>query len=133
MSNVIVQVGPLEHGSTAPLVKAVLGGLIEKSDVELISAWAEGLVKAVREAAEGGRSVDVLIDISKLETYTDARVVTILSDSIKDNTGKIRRIATWGGNSLHEMAEQVIESLAGRYDIRNFKTEAEALAWLAET
>jgi hypothetical protein len=134
MSNAIVQVGPIEKSKTGKsTVRATLGGSFSSDDVGLIKGWAEGLSSAIKDEAKGkNKSVSILINITSLETYGDPAIITILSELMKGDDPFVYKTATYGGKPLHEMIQDVIESMAGRNNLKNFKTENEALAWLAE-
>ena len=134
MSNAIVQVGPsveLSPGHT--LIRAVLGGTIGSEDMPLLNAWADGVYAAVKSASkEGDRAACVLLDLSTFETYTDPGMITFFAELMKKDAPYVHRTATFGGNMFDEMAVEVIEGMAHRNNLRNFKTEAEAMAWLKE-
>jgi len=132
MSNAIVQVGPIE---TIPpdihIVRAKLGGTMTNEDTKLVSAWAEGLrAEVARLHAETGKIVSILIDLREMGTYTDPETINILVKLMKDDDAHVHKTATFGGNVLHEMTERIISSMAGRTNLKNFKTEEEALSWL---
>ncbi len=134
MSNAIVQVGPSEEIAPGKrVIRALLGGRFSAEEIPLLEAWADGLHKSIEtEAAGKSRSVCVLMDISGMDTYDDPKVIDILADLMKKDNPYIRKTATWGGNDILEMVEQVVRSMAGRDNIMNFKTEKEALKWLQE-
>ncbi len=132
MSNAIVQVGPTQNiGEGKDIVRAILGGTLDNSEVKLMRAWAEGLNVAVKNLhKQTGNKVGVLIDLRTMETYTDPEVVSILVKLMKDDNEHIYRTATFGGNVIHEMTEKIITVMAGRDNLKNFKTEEEAVEWL---
>ncbi len=132
MSNTIVQVGPTEVIAPGKSVlRAKVGGTMGSSDIKLISAWAEGLNAAITKLhTETGSPVGVLIDLRTMETYTDPEIISILVKLMKDDNAHVYRTATFGGNVIHEMTERIISSLAGRTNLKNFKTEEEAIEWL---
>jgi len=134
MSNAVVQVGPVEklkNGKT--LIHASLGGSFGKNEVSLLSEWARSLKEAVKEgSAHQPDSVAALVDIRNLETYSDPQIITILTKLLKDDSPYVYKTATYGGNALHEMIQGVIRSLTERQNIKNFKTEAEAVDWLTQ-
>jgi hypothetical protein len=136
MSNTIVQIAPIEATSSGqPLVRATLGGSLTGDDLPLLKSWADGLHGAIKEAGStknNGKCVRVIIDLSAFETYTDPQVLTVLADLMKHDDAYVYRTATWGGTTLHVMIENIIRTLAGRTNLRNFKTEAEAMKWLDE-
>ncbi|MDE1940935.1 MAG: hypothetical protein KGI66_02335 [Patescibacteria group bacterium] len=138
MSNVVVQVGPIEDldagkAGGRKLLRAVIGGTLGNSDVPVLSAWAEGLNSSVNSVAGGKKqSVCVLIDIRRMETYSDPQVITILAELMKKDDPFVYKTATYGGTALHQMIEGVIRGMAGRSNLMNFPTESEALRWLRE-
>ncbi len=134
MSNAIVQVGPsVKLDSGKQLVHAVLGGTLGKEEITLIKAWADGLKDTIKSTAAGANgSVCVLIDIREMETYNDPMIITVLTDLMKSDNSYVYRTATFGGTILHEMIEQVIRTMADRTNLKNFKTEDEAMQWLTQ-
>ena len=134
MSNAIVQVGPSEKtDSGRVIVHAALGGTLGPEDIQLLKSWGEGLNATVKKFADEQKSpVAVLIDISSFEMYTNPDVITLLWHLMKEDNAYIYRTATFGGTVVHEMIEQVIRSLAGRTNLKNFKSEAEARTWLTQ-
>jgi hypothetical protein len=134
MSNATVQVGPTQE--IAPgrsIVRALVGGTLGNDDVKLVQAWADGLNAAITKLhTEAKQPVGVLIDLRSMETYTNPQIVPILVKLMKDDNPHVLRTATFGGNVVHEMIERIISSLANRNNLKNFKTEDEALAWLRE-
>lgn len=136
MSNTIVQISSIEATpSGQPLVRAVLGGSLTGDDLALLKSWAEGLQGAIKEAGtakNNGKCVRVIIDLSAFETYTDPQVLTVLADLMKHDDQYVYRTATWGGSTLHVMVENIIRTMAGRDNLKNFKTQEEAMKWLEE-
>jgi hypothetical protein len=134
MSNALVQISPVEQTTSGdPLVRATLGGSLGGEDLTLLKSWADGLHGAIKEAGtakNNGKCVRVLIDLSSFETYTDPQVLTVLADLMKQDDKYVYRTATWGGNALHVMIENVIRTLAGRDNLKNFKLQEEAMKWL---
>lgn len=134
MSEALAQVSGSEEVSPGKrLIRAVLAGTFARDDLPLASSWADSLTAALKEASAGhAHSVGILIDISKLETYTDPTIITLLSGLMKRDKLYVRRTATFGGNEAHEMVQQVVSGMADRDNLRNFRTEKEALKWLSE-
>ena len=136
MSNTLVQISPIDKTAKGdPLIRAALGGSLTGDDLQLLRSWAEGMHSAIKEAGtlkNAGKCVRVVIDLSTFETYTDPRVLTVLSDLMRDDDKYVYRTATWGGNSIHVMIENIITGMAGRSNLRNFKTDAEAIKWLED-
>jgi len=91
------------------------------------------LSAAIQTASESvdNRQVCVLIDISTFEFYTDPDVLTILANLMKTDNPFVHKTATFGGRSDQEMIENIVKGFAGRTNLRNFKTETEAIAWLS--
>ena len=134
MSNATVQVGSTENLAPGKdIVRAMLGGTMGPDDTKLVGAWAEGLGQAVKKLHdEKGQKVGVLIDLRTLQTYTDPEILPILAKLMKEDDALVYRTATFGGNVIHEMVEKIISSMSGRNNLKNFKTEEEALSWLRE-
>lgn len=134
MSNVTVQVGPSEKfGNGKILLHAVLGGTLKSEDIPLIKDWADSVRTSIKSLSEERiASICVIIDIRGMETYSDPSVITIITDLMKSDGDFIYKTATFGGTPLHEMIESVIKTMSGRANLRNFRTEAEALKWLKE-
>ena len=134
MSSAVVQICGIEEACPGKrVVRSVLAGTFGRDDLGALSGWADGLYSAVKEAGAGkDHSVGILVDISGLETYTDPSVITLLSDLMKKDVKFVRRTATFGGTEAQEMALQVIQVMAQRDNLKNFKTEAEAVKWLKE-
>jgi hypothetical protein len=134
MSNAVVQLGPIvKLKGDKTLIHGTLSGSFGKDDVSLFTEWAHGFHKAVKDAAANARgTVSAIVDITKLETYTDPKIITVLTKLVKDDMPFMHRTATFGGNALHELIQGVIRSLTSRQNIRNFKTEKEALEWAGE-
>ena len=134
MSSATVQLGLAEKTEQGKvLIRACLSGTFGANDIKLLSAWAEGLNKAVEKAAEGRHhSVCILIDISTLEIYTDPSIITMLSDLMKKDDPFVCSTATYGGNETHEMVQQIISGMSNRDNIKNFKSENQAMEWLRE-
>lgn len=134
MSNTLVQIEPVDKTTKGdPFIRATLGGSLTGDDLPLLKSWADGLHAAIKEAGarkNDGKCVRVLIDLSHFEMYTDPRVLTVLTDLMKDDDTYVYRTATWGGSSMHVMIENVITSMAGRSNLRNFKDKEEATKWL---
>jgi hypothetical protein len=134
MSNAIVQLSPAENiDHDRKLIRTLLAGTLGAEDMKLLGAWAEGLGESIKQSCGGkAQSVCVLVDIHEFERYTDAGVLTILADLMKKDNPYVYRTATFGGNTADEMIEHIIKSMANRQNLKNFKTEEEALKWLAE-
>lgn len=132
MSNVIVQVGPSDKlANGKALLHATIGGSMGTEEIEVVRAWTNGLKDTIRNLAhEALQSVCVLIDIRKMETYSDPAIISMITELMKDDSPFVYRTATFGGTVLHEMIEGVIRTLSGRTNLQNFKTEAEAREWL---
>lgn len=132
MSNALVQVGPAEKlDSGKQLLRGTLGGTLGVEEYGVIQAWAEGIHESIRDlAGTAEKSVCVLLDIRSMKTYTEPRIITILTDLMKEDNPFIYKTATFGGTPLHVMIENVIGSMANRQNLRNFDTEDQALAWL---
>lgn len=132
MSNAIVQIGKSEEISpNKKIIRASLGGTFTAEDTALLSEWARGLNESVQELSKNSdHSVCVLIDITKLETYTSPEIVTMLAELMKKDNPYIYKTATFGGNYTHEMTQGVISGLSNRDNMKNFKNEAEAIEWL---
>jgi hypothetical protein len=115
------------------LVRAMLGGTFGTDSIETLKTWAHQLGAAIQTASESvdKKPVCVLIDISTFELYTDPQVVNVLVDLMKTNNPFVHKTATFGGRADQEMIESIIKGFAGRENLRNFKTETEALAWLS--
>lgn len=132
MSNAIVQIGsPEEIAPNKIVLHASLGGTFTKEDTNLLSEWAEGLNKSIKELkGNSDHSICVLIDITNLETYTSPEIVTLLAELMKKDNPYVYKTATFGGNYTHEMTQGVISSLSNRDNMKNFKTKDEAVEWL---
>ncbi len=115
------------------LVRALLGGTFGTDSIETLKTWARQLGAAIQTASESidKKPICVLIDISTFELYTDPQVVTVLVNLMKTDNPFVHKTATFGGRTDLEMIENIIKGFAGRDNLRNFKTEAEALAWLS--
>jgi len=115
------------------LVKATLGGTLTEENIESLKTWARQLSAAIQTASESieNKQVSVIIDISTFEFYTDPQVLTILANLMKTDNPFVRKTATFGGRSDQEMIENIVKGFAGRTNLRNFKTETEAIAWLS--
>lgn len=121
---------------TAPnegsLVRLAIGGKFEKEDLEKLKTWSEEVSRTIADThAKTGKLVPVLIDIVALKGYSDPKALLILADLMKKDAGHVSKTATFGGSSLLEMAQDVIQAFAQRDNLKNFKTETEALTWLA--
>lgn len=134
MSAPVLHAGPVEKPDSGhPLVRAAIGGSFGSDEVMTVKSWADNLHKLIADSSGGAKdSVDVLIDISALETYSDPELILILTNLMKNDNPFVHRTATWGGTPLHEMIERVIRGLTGRNNLKNFKTEKEAREWLGE-
>lgn len=132
MSNATVQIGKSEEiAPNKKVIKASLGGTFTAEDTTLLSEWAKGLNSSIKELSkDNGHSICILIDISNLETYTSPEIVTLLADLMKKDNPYVYKTATFGGNYTHEMTQGVISGLSNRDNIKNFKTESEAVEWL---
>lgn len=115
------------------LIRAGLAGSFTKADAKLLSAWATSLNEEVVTVSDGkDASVVILTDIHELGTYDDPKLISILIDLMKNDSPYVYRAATFGGTHLHIMIENVITTMSGRSNLKNFKTEDEALKWIAE-
>jgi hypothetical protein len=114
------------------VVKASIGGTITTSDIPELKIWAERVNAAITAThATSEKKVDVIIDISMFETYTDPDTIMVLVELMRKDNPFVRKTATIGGKIEQEMIEQIIKGLANRRNLKNFKTEPEALAWIA--
>jgi hypothetical protein len=125
--------GTNERREKTMLVRATLGGTLGADSLDILKAWARQLNAAIQTANEsvGGTPVCVLVDISTFEIYTDPQVLTVLAELMKKDNPFVRKTATFGGRIDQEMIENIIKGFAGRTNLRNFTTEAEAIAWLS--
>jgi hypothetical protein len=132
MSNASVNIGTAEHiGPGMDILRASLGGTFTIDDTKLLESWSNGLKGEVLHLSkEHGHKICILIDISKLEIYTDAKVIDILTELMKADKGLVFKTATFGGNDNHVMVQQIISGMSERNNLRNFTTEKEALDWL---
>jgi hypothetical protein len=132
MANASVNIGESEHiGPGIDVLRASLGGTFTVDDTKLLASWSEGLKgEVIRLTKEHGHKICILIDISKLEIYTDAKVIDILTELMKADKGLVHKTATFGGNDNHVMVQQIISGMAERNNLRNFSTEKEAVDWL---
>jgi hypothetical protein len=114
------------------LVRATLGGTLGNESMDTLKTWARQLNAAIQTASESidKKRVCVMIDISTFELYTDPQVLTVLAELMKMDNPFVKKTATFGGRSDQEMIENVIKGFAGRSNLSNFKTEAEAMEWL---
>lgn len=129
MSDTILSVSAPTEGS---LVRLVIGGKFEKEDLEKLKTWSEEVSRAIADThAKTGTLAHVLIDITGLKGYSDPEALLILADLMKKDAPHVSKTATFGGSFLLEMAQDVIKAFARRDNLKNFKTETEALAWLA--
>lgn len=134
MSNATVQISkPETLSSGKKLIRALLSGSFNADDKKLVEAWATSLGDEVKSVAEGKKSsVVILLDIRNLETYTDPELVKVMINLMKQDSAFVYRTASFGGTPLHVMIENIIASMSGRDNLKNLKTEEEALKWLAE-
>lgn len=113
------------------LVHAVIGGTFGTVELSALKTWTEKLRTDVGSVFRGtGKPVKVLIDIRGLQTYTDPSALTILAELMKKDNPFVYKTASFGGTAGHEIAQDVIKIFAGRSNLRNFKSEEEARAWL---
>ncbi len=115
------------------LLRASLGGTFESGDIDLIISWASALRSEIERLAAGKpKSVCVLVDVHELGVYTDTKFLSILADVMKKDESYIYKTASWGGSVIHEMAQQILKTMSKRDNLKNWKTEAEALEWLGK-
>ena len=72
----------------------------------------------------------VLTDITMMEGMPTIEAKQIIVEGIKKNKHKIAKSAICGFSSIGVIAARLIITLAGRGDIKIFKTREEALNWL---
>lgn len=116
------------HNDILPLV---ISGLYQSNDIESLKAWGQNVHLEITEMSKRLNSkIKVLIDLRTLDGYTDPQVLIVLAELMKSNDPYVLRTATFGGKMEHEMAEEMIKMYALRTNLKNFKTEEEARAWL---
>jgi len=131
MSNATIQVGPVEKlASGKALVRGTLGGSFGHDEINVLTAWVEGISGAVNQAAHGPGSVTILADLTGMERYSVPEVLSVVSEYMKKDRPLVYRIATFGGTRVIEMAEHIVSILAGTTLMKNFPDEKAALAWL---
>jgi hypothetical protein len=115
------------------LVRAMLGGTLAADNIDTLKAWAHQLAAAIETTSESAdrKPICVIIDISTFEMYSDPQVLTVLAQLMRADNPYVRKTATFGGRIDQEMIENIIKGFAGRDNLQNFKTEAEAMEWLA--
>lgn len=108
-----------------------ISGLYQSSDVEGLKNWSQGVQKDTKVLSERlGKKVKVLIDLRTAIGYTDPRILIVFAELMKANDPYVLKTATFGGTKEHEMAEEIIKMFALRNNLKNFKTQEEALTWL---
>lgn len=116
------------------ILSLAISGLYESKDIDSLKTWSEGIKKDAREMSEHlGRKVKVLVDLRGAIGYTDPRVLIVFAELMKANDPYVLKTATFGGTKEHEMAEEMIKMFAFRNNLKNFKTEEDARAWLNKT
>ena len=119
---------------TAPstLVRLAIGGLFEKDDLEKLRAWSTDVKRVVVETYQKTKHpINIIIDITRLKGYRDPEALLVLADLMKKDRTFVARTATFGGSFTMELAQDVVKAFALRDNLKNFKTETEALEWLA--
>ena len=108
-----------------------IGGMFTSADLPALYVWASRVARAIAKVhTETNTKAKDLIDIQKLEGYKDPEVLTILAMLMKTDNPHVYKTASFGGSLGNEMAEELIKMMAGRDNLKNFKTEVEARAWL---
>lgn len=78
------------------------------------------------------QKLKVLTDGSRLSIPWNSKQRISIANTIKGNQDKIEKSAIFGMSAYISILFKVVCHLAGREDIRSFKTREEALDWLRE-
>lgn len=113
------------------ILPLAISGLYESRDVDSLKSWSEGVQRETKDLSERlQKKIRVLIDLRAAIGYTDPKVLIVFAELMKANDPYVLKTATFGGTKEHEMAEEMIKMFALRNNLKNFKTEEEAITWL---
>lgn len=112
------------------IIHLKLGNLDAPDKLYDLNDWANEVKTVVRDVYEKtGKKVLAIIDISNLKKY-DSEAFLILADLMKSNEQYVLKSATFGGDPFIMAAQDALLALSGRDNLKAFKAEGEALAWL---
>lgn len=78
-----------------------------------------------------GRRVNVITDLTQAH-QADREGVTLMREEAKANRPFIRKSAVVGLSGAKRLIFDVVTRMAGRDDLRTFKTVEDALAWIRQ-
>ena len=79
-----------------------------------------------------GAKLRSLIDLTGFDGTYVPKAIAILATYMKSNTQFVSQSAAFGGQDSTTLAANIIASIAGRDNLKFFKTREEAEAWLSK-
>ena len=114
------------------IVHISLGGSLKKENLPELRKWAEDTANIVKETHEKtGQKVKAVIDLTNLHVDYDPQDLMVIVDLMKANEPHMFKAGTFGAATGIRFATDVALTMAGRTNLKSFKTKEEALVWLS--
>ena len=107
------------------------GNLYSEEAGAQLSAWVEKAKSAILELKKRRSRILCITDVSKLENFDDG-TFTLVKDFASWAGARDVRTAVLGASLVANMALRSLILMSGRKNIKSFKNNVEALAWLKE-
>ena len=114
------------------LIRIIFSGDLLVDDLPFFKSGLEiGKTIIAHTLKQTGKKVKIILDMTHFSGEYDASAIDILADFARSNTAFVEKTASFGGSDSVKAVGEIVTALASRENIKIFKTEAEALAWLA--
>ena len=116
------------------IVHIALTGSLKKENLPGLKEWADETAIIVRNTHEKtGQKVKALIDLTNLKVDYDPQDLMIIVNLMKTNEPHMFKAGTFGAAIGIRFAADVALTMAGRTNLKSFKTKEEALVWLSSS
>lgn len=106
----------------------VIATLPENVDSAVATIFIQELKQAIQSRSTKAR---IITDVSKVQGMPPVDAKEIIVEGIKNNRPYIQKSAVCGFGNFGVIAARLIITLAGRSDIKVFKTQKEAHDWVS--
>ncbi len=118
-----------EHG----FLELKLSGVLSGEKVKELRAEVDETTRVVEELFKKKRGlIRILLDITDFTGTYSMDAMMVMKQFATHNRPFVYRTGVFGGSDTARVAAEITVALAGRDNIRFFKTRADAMRWLSE-